>query len=534
MKIIVSLGNKNQINTSLKFWKNSNELKFFKERTKGHVLIVDDMFINSIQTKFSDRKIVLLSKNKNPKADKMAEDKADAIKKALLYNMPIFIVGSSDHYKLFIDSVETMLITKVNQDEDSGDYFPEYISKFDILGEENHINFSTTYLLRKNDFTGALYDEQKNKICKPLYQLQYKNELYKNKDVGIGMIADVETNGTSHEQSKVIELGYLLFYYDKKTFKPLYPFKSFSGLEDPKEPLSEEISRITKIIDPMVKDKKINWDDVSNDVNRSDFVICHNAKFDRTFLEKKCEAFVKSKFLCSMNDIPWQSEFGFEKISMKDLCEDHGFYIYNAHRALNDVEALYHLLQHNTPIAKFSYMEYLILKTRVVEYLILASNTGFESKPIFNEFKFSWFPEESCWYKIFNKKEEALSVLDFIEDKVYGDVKFVKSFPLKAENRYKSIKGLMDYDLSNFNEIKNLAMKNKLSKPLIIMVKETNSKDANKALKNRGYNFNRMTSSWDLYVSEDESQIEKAWCRENISENGIFSGQIKKNKDFIK
>lgn len=532
MKIIVSIGNHNQINTSLKYWKNKKELNFFKEKTKGNVLIVDESFINTIKTKFSDRKIILISKQKNPKADKNVSSKEEAIKTALLYNMPISIVGSAKHYEMFLDSVESMIITFVNQDEKTGDIFPEYKSKFDILGEENKDGFNVQYFLRKNDFTGFLYDKDKNKICRPLYSIDYKNEVF-NKDFGIGMIADVETNGTSHDKNKVIELGYILFYYDKKTLKAIYPFKHFSGLQDPHEPLSEEISRITKIIDPMVKGKQINWEEVSNDVKRSDFVICHNAKFDRTFLENNCEAFVKAKFLCSMNDIPWQSEFGFEKVSMKDLCEDHGFYIYNAHRALNDVEALYHLLLHQAPIANFTYMEYLILKVRVVEYLILASNTGFESKPIFNEFSFSWFPEETCWHKIFNKKDDAVKVLSLIEDKVYGDVKFAKIFPLKAEHRYKSLKGLMDYDLSNYNEIKDLAMKNKLSKPLIIMIKETADRDANKSLKNRGYNFNRMTSSWDLYVSEEESQIEKKWCREKISSNGIFAGQIKKNKDCL-
>jgi DNA polymerase-3 subunit epsilon len=76
---------------------------------------------------------------------------------------------------------------------------------------------------------------------------------------------------------------------------------------------------------------------------QADFVVAHNASFDREFVERLMPSFRRQTWLCSLYGIDWRAK-GFTDRSLGQLAKAHGIEISQAHRALADVETLMALL----------------------------------------------------------------------------------------------------------------------------------------------------------------------------------------------
>ena len=96
----------------------------------------------------------------------------------------------------------------------------------------------------------------------------------------------------------------------------------------------------------MIRNHTIDWNHVHNIINDSDIIVAHNAQFDRGFLDRYLPVSKEKLWACSHRDIDWLNR-GFVKQSLELLSIWHGFY-YESHRAMNDVDALIHLLTHNS------------------------------------------------------------------------------------------------------------------------------------------------------------------------------------------
>jgi hypothetical protein len=105
---------------------------------------------------------------------------------------------------------------------------------------------------------------------------------------------------------------------------------------------------------------------------------------------------------CSIGDIDWLS-LGFTKASLELLSIWHGFY-YESHRAMNDVDALIHLLSHpsykkNSPLAS------LIQNSEIPYYKVIAANSRFETKDILKANSFKWDSKKKFWWKRVGKED---------------------------------------------------------------------------------------------------------------------------------
>ena len=117
---------------------------------------------------------------------------------------------------------------------------------------------------------------------------------------------------------------------------------SYSALQDPGFPISTETTEITGITDQDLKGQKIDWATVKSLLNASELVIAHNAGFDRPFIEKELGEKVPKVWGCSWMQVDWDEKgYGIKKLEL--LSAYHGFFT-DAHRALNDVDALLNLL----------------------------------------------------------------------------------------------------------------------------------------------------------------------------------------------
>ena len=158
-----------------------------------------------------------------------------------------------------------------------------------------------------------------------------------------GLALDVETTGRDHRCHEVIELAMTRFLVDDhgrivETGQPR------SWFEQPSEPIPEEITRITGLTDADVAGKSIADGEATGMMLGSDFIVAHNSRFDRRFVEKRLPLAAGRPWVCSFADVNWEDE-GFGKRDLTALLARIGKF-FEAHRAAGDVNALLWLLDH--------------------------------------------------------------------------------------------------------------------------------------------------------------------------------------------
>lgn len=385
--------------------------------------------------------------------------------------------------------------------------------------------------LNRNNKTGIVNLEEFTDLT--IKELEYNEE-----DVVIMAILDTETTGIDYKEDKIIELAYFKFLYDIKRGIPVKLIKTFNELNDPEEPLNKDIIKITGINDEDVKDKKINWEEVNDDLKDVDICICHNARFDRSFVQKYTKILNNKIWLCSYVQIPWFDEFNFPVSKQEVLSIYHGFY-YSGHRALTDCKALLNLLLKEVPDdSGINYLTYLYKKRTDIEFLILAKNTDYKQKSFFNENKFLWDNNNKIWHKSLTEEDESLALFQELSDEIYAGRRLQgELIKIKPEQKFKPIEVLL----------KEVSLKTdfKHNKKFVLLAKKTPFKV--KVVKNekevmvesrfffklRGYTWYDKDKIWFLYVDENEIENEKEWLRQNIYDND-FIGEIKDNKFYKK
>jgi len=210
-----------------------------------------------------------------------------------------------------------------------------------------------------------LKELSKNKQAITLYKYN-GNDLIVNSDIDVEKIQkdsdhmricflDLETTGTHKVNDYIIEIALKVIEINKHTGEELKAVYEYSSFQDPGIPIPKEASDINNISDEMVKNKQIDWDEVSKIFQMSQLFVAHNASFDRAFLDRYLDISKTKVWACSINDINW-IERGFANSKLELLSHWHGFY-YESHRAMFDVDAMIHLITHphykqNKPISE--------------------------------------------------------------------------------------------------------------------------------------------------------------------------------------
>ena len=104
-------------------------------------------------------------------------------------------------------------------------------------------------------------------------------------DFKMGILLDFETTGLDTTKDEVIELGMVKFSYSGRG-EVTAVVDTFSSFNQPSKSIPSEVTALTGITNEMVSGQRIDPDAVSSFVSNSDFVIAHNANFDRKFAER--------------------------------------------------------------------------------------------------------------------------------------------------------------------------------------------------------------------------------------------------------
>lgn len=156
-------------------------------------------------------------------------------------------------------------------------------------------------------------------------------------------ILDVETTGLDSRTDEVVELGIVLFEFDRFTGQVLGVVDEYSALRDPGRPIPPAATRAHGITDDDVRGCRLDDDRVRSLLGRSSLVIAHNMRFDRGFIERLYPEARRLTWLCSMDGVAWRRK-GFSSKALQELLRAHNFTAEAAHRALDDARNTLRLL----------------------------------------------------------------------------------------------------------------------------------------------------------------------------------------------
>ncbi len=154
---------------------------------------------------------------------------------------------------------------------------------------------------------------------------------------GIAGCIDVETTGLSSHKDEIVELALVLFRYDDLCITGIVD--SYSSLREPSCPISREAYKAHGLSKQKLKGKRLDEDRILNMIGQADFLVAHNATFDRSFIKAMFPSLNGKRWYCTMSGIKWRGGK-----SLQRLLSAHGIKVVQAHRALDDVHGVLNLL----------------------------------------------------------------------------------------------------------------------------------------------------------------------------------------------
>jgi len=246
---------------------------------------------------------------------------------------------------------------------------------------------------------------------------------------------DTETTGIDRANDKLIEMAIKMVRFERASGKIVSIEGIYESFNDPEEDISREITLLTGIDNNMVEGHSIDWGQADLLLKDADLIIAHNAGFDRAFVDRYSSVSQSKIWACSISDIDWLGR-GFTSPKQELLCYWHGFY-FDAHRAMNDVDALIHLLTHGSYEDDRPLLE-LIDNAKKPVYVIFADNFKYDpvKKDIVKANKYRWNPDDKIWYKKVNF-DELDSEKDWLTATIYDQVFEGRVEEINLNDKYK-------------------------------------------------------------------------------------------------
>lgn len=118
-------------------WHFKEDMKFFKETTMGHPVIMGRKTFESLPKALPGRKNIVISANPEYKADgaEVVTSVEEAIKLAEAENSDAFVIGGGRIYTEFLPYADNLYLTEINAEcPDADIYFPDF-NKSDYIKE---------------------------------------------------------------------------------------------------------------------------------------------------------------------------------------------------------------------------------------------------------------------------------------------------------------------------------------------------------------------------------------------------------------
>lgn len=232
-------------------------------------------------------------------------------------------------------------------------------------------------------------------------------------------VLDTETTGLSAASDRIIELAMAVVDIDVITGMPVGDVVVFDGFEDPERPISLEVQTLTGITDDMVRGQKLDLIEVNRVMAGVEWVVAHNAAFDRPFVEERLPFFADLPWACSFADIRWK-QLGQGSAKLESLAAAFGFF-YDAHRADMDCHALLALLSHPLGESARTGWQYLLEALTQPQYLLQATGAPFDAKDYLKARGYRWDGGARVWHTRLGSEDALREECAWLAERVYAN-----------------------------------------------------------------------------------------------------------------
>ena len=135
INIIVATANDNVIGSDNKLpWHSKEDLRYFKEKTSGHPIIMGRKTFESLPSLLPNRHHVVISRQANDNEDNVSwvNSMQEALLLATSLDKEVFFIGGGTVYKQALDYADRIYITRINLDVDGDTYFPDNLEGFQL------------------------------------------------------------------------------------------------------------------------------------------------------------------------------------------------------------------------------------------------------------------------------------------------------------------------------------------------------------------------------------------------------------------
>ena len=128
LKLIAAVGKNNELGYKNDLcWRIKEDLKFFKDTTMGHYLLVGENTYKSMPPKLPGRRYLVLSPTMESNEDRTVFNTLESfLGFARSTNEQIYVSGGAIIYKLLLPHVSEVILTEIDGTADADVYFPEF------------------------------------------------------------------------------------------------------------------------------------------------------------------------------------------------------------------------------------------------------------------------------------------------------------------------------------------------------------------------------------------------------------------------
>ena len=253
-------------------------------------------------------------------------------------------------------------------------------------------------------------------------------------------VLDTETTGLQHHSEKIIELALVVVDIDTVTGLPVGDVVVYDGFEDPGRTISPEIQALTGISNDMVRGKSLDLAEINQVMAGVDWVVAHNAAFDRPFVEGRLSFFADLPWACSFADIDWR-QHGQSSAKLEALAASCGVF-YDAHRADMDCHALMAVLSRVVGDTQQTGWQHLLHALDAPHYSLQATGAPFDAKDTLKARGYRWDSQARVWHTKLRDTDALEAECAWLATQVYANpraqVTIVESV---AVNRYAGREG---------------------------------------------------------------------------------------------
>jgi len=130
ISLIAAIGKNNELGKSNTLvWDMSADMKYFRDKTKGHTVIMGRKTFESIGRPMPNRQNIIITRDKNYKAEGV--EVVNSLEEALgrtQGKQEIFIIGGAEIYKQSMSIADRLYITHIDAEDKKADtFFPKII-----------------------------------------------------------------------------------------------------------------------------------------------------------------------------------------------------------------------------------------------------------------------------------------------------------------------------------------------------------------------------------------------------------------------